>query len=222
MQIINQYLTNDCLLCDSKIPQSQLLLCQTCHADIELYPLGCDLLHSYPNVSAHFQHDAIQGVAVITNYQWPFDQWIPQVKFHNHICSAKLMAQLLNLHLQHCPWPKADLICPMPIHLKRRRQRGYNQSELLCKFIDYLPSADLFYGLIRNKHTQAQSELNKTQRKSNMKGAFECEANLSGKIILLVDDVITTGHTANYAAKSLLKAGATAVYLAAVAISKLN
>jgi ComF family protein len=144
------------------------------------------------------------------------------MKFHNHINSAKLMGQMLNEHLANSLWPTIDLIVPMPIHSQRLLQRGYNQAELLCKFIDHSAHSKLSHALTRTKYTQPQTELNKIERKQNMKQAFACEDTVKGKTVLLVDDVITTGHTANAAAQELLNSGATAVYLAAVAIRKYN
>ncbi|GHB78862.1 hypothetical protein GCM10008107_30510 [Psychrosphaera saromensis] len=222
MQFINKYFNNDCLLCDSRTEHNAKLLCDLCMSDLDLYPLGSDLLYSYSSISSHIIHDAITGIAVVSNYQWPFEQWIPQMKFHNHINSAKLMGQMLNEHLANSLWPTIDLITPMPIHSQRLLQRGYNQAELLCKFINYSSHSTLFHGLTRTKYTQPQTELNKIERKQNMKQAFACENTVQGKTVLLVDDVITTGHTANAAAQELLNSGATAVYLVAVAIRKYN
>ena len=220
LKFITNLFFNDCLLCDSKTEQKSRLVCDLCLSDLELYPLGSDLLYSYANISAHIKHDALSGIAVVSNYQWPFEQWIPLVKFHNHINSAKIMGQMLNEHLKHTQWLDINLICPMPIHSKRLRERGYNQADLICQFINYSTHATLCKGLTRVKYTQPQTELNKKERQSNMKQAFTCDNTVKGKTILLVDDVITTGHTANAAAQVLLDAGATAVYLAAVAIRK--
>jgi len=220
LQYITHNFINDCLLCDGITQQPSQLICNICLSDLELFPLGCDLLMSYPNICDHIKHDALSGLAVVSNYQWPFEQWIPQVKFHNQINSAKVMGELLNQHLKHTQWITPDLLCPMPIHHKRLQERGYNQADLLCQFIDYSSGLTLCTGLTRTKYTQAQTELNKTQRKMNMKQAFSCDESVKGKRVLLVDDVITTGHTANAAAQALLDAGATAVYLAAVAIRK--
>ena len=220
MQFISNNLLNDCLLCSSKTKKKSQLICDLCLSDLELYPLGSDLLYTYPNISAYIKHDALTGIAVVSNYQWPFAQWIPQVKFHHHLNSAKVMGQMLNQHLKHMLWLNIDLICPMPIHPKRLRERGYNQADLLCQFIDYSKHSLLCKALTRIKYTQAQTELNKKQRQINIKGAFTCDDTVKGKTVLLVDDVITTGHTANTAAQALLEAGATTVYLAAVAIRK--
>lgn len=220
MQLITHLFLNDCLLCESKTQNSSQLVCDLCLSDLDLYPLGCDLLNSYANISSHIKHDALSGIAVVSNYQWPFEQWIPQVKFHNHINSAKVMGRMLNEHLKHTLWLNIDLLCPMPIHPKRLRERGYNQADLICQFIDYSADLTLCTGLTRTKYTQAQTLLNKKERQLNMKQAFTCNSTVKGKTVLLVDDVITTGHTANAAAQALLDAGATTVYLAAVAIRK--
>jgi ComF family protein len=104
-----------------------------------------------------------------------------------------------------------DLILPVPLHPQRLRERGFNQSLLLARRISRVHSILLdFTALQRIRHTQPQTELSGPERKKNIRGAFEVEksAILSGKRILLIDDVFTTGATVQECSKVLLKAGA--------------
>jgi ComF family protein len=106
------------------------------------------------------------------------------------------------------------VVMPVPLHTKRLKQRGYNQSLMLARYVAARLSAELDYGsLKRLKHTPPQAGLNREERRKNMKGAFFLERpqTVEGRTILLVDDVATTGETLNECARILKKAGSTGV-----------
>lgn len=101
-----------------------------------------------------------------------------------------------------------DIICPVPLHKTKLRERGYNQSEYLCKgintVINITQTSDL---ILRIRHTKSQTNLKYFERLSNVKDAFRLnekyKSSVTGKRILLVDDVITTGATMNEVIKVL-------------------
>lgn len=104
-----------------------------------------------------------------------------------------------------------DLILSVPLHPKRLKQRGFNQSLLLARRVSQALSIPLdFKSLQRIRHTLPQTELSGPERKKNIRGAFEVKetGGISGKRLLLVDDVFTTGATVQECSKVLLKAGA--------------
>jgi ComF family protein len=103
------------------------------------------------------------------------------------------------------------LLMPVPLHPKKLRQRGFNQSLLLARHVAREINSELdFLSLRRVKYTESQTGLNQDERRKNVKGAFQIVKRdaVDGKEVLLVDDVATTGHTLNECAKVLLKAGA--------------
>ncbi len=107
-----------------------------------------------------------------------------------------------------------DMIVPVPLHMLRQRERGYNQSQLLGETmaqvlgISCLPSA-----IERWRATPPQVGLNRQQRQANVHGAFRANpALVTGKTLLLIDDVFTTGATLQACARAALDAGAQAVY----------
>ena len=102
-----------------------------------------------------------------------------------------------------------DFIIPVPLHPKRLRWRGFNQSELLAKEID---KNKVINALVKTKNTKPQIQLSGNQRKENIKNTFKCVFNLKNKKILLIDDVETTGSTLKECEKALLGAGAKQVY----------
>jgi ComF family protein len=116
----------------------------------------------------------------------------------------------------------ADLIVPVPLHRWRLWRRRFNQAMALSAGISAVArvACDPFV-LARVKPTQSQVGLSRAQRQENLQGAFrvphETKAQLKGKRVLLVDDVLTTGSTANAAARALLRGGARAVDVLAFA-----
>ena len=110
------------------------------------------------------------------------------------------------------------LIIPIPLHKKRLKWRGFNQSELLAREISNYYGWPLSLDLIKNKKTTPQAELSEDKRAANLCNAFNwIGSDLTGRTILLVDDVITSGATLNEAEKTLLRAGASRVIKMAVA-----
>lgn len=105
-----------------------------------------------------------------------------------------------------------DIIIPVPIHKKRKKQRGYNQSELIAK--DICKKIELECGLDvikKIKNTKAQSSLNGEDRKNNAKNVYELENvyKIINKKVLLLDDIYTTGNTANECCRVLKKVNPT-------------
>jgi competence protein ComFC len=122
----------------------------------------------------------------------------------------------------HVPLEQFDLTVPVPLHPTRRRERGFNQAEILCqKLCERFPlnlSAD---NLVRVRHTRNQAVLGPKGRALNVHGAFKIKnpAAVKDKNILLVDDLYTTGATASEAAGILKEAGANGVSVLTVAIA---
>jgi ComF family protein len=99
-----------------------------------------------------------------------------------------------------------DVALPVPIHWSRLCQRGFNQAEILASRLPM--DATL---LRRIRATRPQVGLNREQRTKNLAGAFRAGSGASGKKVLLIDDVVTSGQTARECAKVLLEAGAVEV-----------
>ena len=110
-----------------------------------------------------------------------------------------------------------DAIVPMPLHWRRRWQRGFNQSDLLAREIARRWGVPVRRVARRLRSTPPQAGLTSAQRRKNVQGAFQAKARLDGMRILLVDDVLTTGATAGACARALKRAGASHVSLLALA-----
>lgn len=103
----------------------------------------------------------------------------------------------------------ADAVIPVPLHASRERSRGFNQARELARHLG-VPVLD---ALVRTRKTSAQADLPKTKRDANVRGAFGVKAgvDVAGLVLVLVDDVSTTGATLNACAEPLLAAGAAEV-----------
>ncbi len=112
------------------------------------------------------------------------------------------------------PNPEDFLTVPVPLHRRRLRERGFNQSLLLAKVLASDLGTQLDYlSLTRKRYTRAQTGLKKEERRKNVKDAFSVihPEPIKGRKILLVDDVFTTGHTLNESTRTLKKSGAVVV-----------
>ena len=113
-----------------------------------------------------------------------------------------------------------ELLLPVPLHLKRLRQRGFNQAVLLGEVLAKEWQVPMARRLLkRTRWTEPQVNLTSKQRENNVRGAFElahAEA-VKGKRVMLVDDVVTTGSTVQECAKVLKKGGAASVHVVTVA-----
>jgi competence protein ComFC len=112
-----------------------------------------------------------------------------------------------------------DVIVPMPLHWRKRWQRGFNQAELLSREIGRRTHTPVRNALRRVRNTASQAGLTSAKRRENVSGAFQTKHRLAldGQSVLLVDDVITTGATAASCARALKRGGARQVTLLTLA-----
>lgn len=108
----------------------------------------------------------------------------------------------------------ADAICYVPMTKKREKKRGYNQARLLAKELGKRLNLPVWDCLKKVKESDEQKLLTKHEREQNLSGCFKTTCPVKGKTFILVDDVFTTGATANIICEVLLKKGASSVYFA--------
>jgi ComF family protein len=137
------------------------------------------------------------------------------LKYHYHSALASTMGELMARYLRDNSLP-ADVLAPVPLHPRRQRARGYNQSFLLAREVSRrldLPLAAAT--LVRRSDTPPQARTAGGEaRRRNVAGAFDCRPGaVAGRRVLLVDDVTTTGATLDACARALLaKGGASSVW----------
>ena len=156
----------------------------------------------------------IEGIRSPFRFEGVIRQAIHQLKYRNLRAIAVPMARLLENYLIANPMP-GEVLVPVPLHQKRLRERGYNQSELLAresgKFTGLPVIAD---SLIRQRHSLPQARTSSVaERWSNAANAFTCRnQTLQGKQVLLIDDVTTSGATLDACASALKAAGVSSVW----------
>ncbi|MBN2123035.1 MAG: ComF family protein [Deltaproteobacteria bacterium] len=141
---------------------------------------------------------------------------IQQYKYNGKSHLAAIFGPLLASFAAN--WLKdltSPLVIPVPLHPKRLRERGFNQSLLLARPVKDALSADLdVFCLRRTRPTRPQTGLKSHQRRRNLRGAFGVvkKKAVKGRNVILVDDVSTTGTTLNECARVLKRAGADQVF----------
>jgi ComF family protein len=142
---------------------------------------------------------------------------IHELKYARKTHLARSLGPLLASYAARWLGSPADklLVMPVPLHPRKLRQRGFNQSLLLARHVASRLEADLDYlSLRRTRFTQPQTSLTSDERKKNVRRAFGVvePTGLKGRAVLLIDDVATTGSTLNECARVLKKAGVKEVY----------
>ncbi len=145
---------------------------------------------------------------------------IVKMKFNNLGCFAQTLAYYL-AYLANKHNLQFDIVTFAPMSKKSQRKRRYNQAQLLANaFCDVMQIAEPIQALVKTKETTPQEKLTKNERKQNLVGAYQINADVKGKVVLVIDDVKTTGSTLNECAKVLKRAGATTVLCLTVASRK--
>jgi ComF family protein len=151
----------------------------------------------------------------------PLRQLVQKFKYGRKVSLGKplgrLMAQGCEEFLKGC---HVDLIVPVPLHPKRLRWRGFNQSLLLARQVSRLYEVPIDpFVLCRDRETAPQTQLTEDERRRNVRGAFAIRPvkSLKGKSLLLVDDVYTSGATVNECSRVLVRGGAKEVYVLTLA-----
>lgn len=204
-----------CAGCLQKINFLSSPLCTTCGAPFATeggmdHTCGACVLHppSYISRSA-------------ASLEGPVQDLVHSFKYGNRVHLCQPLGLLLADSLQPFRMEiQPDMIIPVPLHRKRLRQRGFNQSQLIGEVLKKRWKVPLEIGNLRRiRWTEPQTTLHAKERVRNVAGAFSVRAPelIEGKRVLLVDDVLTTGSTLRECAEALQDAGAAAVFAVTVA-----
>jgi len=141
---------------------------------------------------------------------------LARLKYGREMHLARPLAQLLWLAArEHYLLGNFDAVVPVPLHDRRLVTRGFNQTVLLCGTLCRGSGLPLMNALARVSSTRSQARLSATDRARNMRGSFVVrqglQRHIEGRTLLLVDDVVTTGHTAHACAATLLSTGVAGV-----------
>ena len=189
-------------------------LCKKCEIKIKEYEIN--MVKKYNNKQRYFDESMH-----IFKYEDVIRKMLVEYKFQDKAYLYKTFSKIILKNEKICGnLKKYDIIIPVPIHKKRKLVRGYNQTELIAKQIAKDTNLKLENrALFKQRNIVSQSELNKSNRKENVKNAFiiKNKEKVKNKKILIFDDIYTTGSTAQECSKVLKNAGASKIGILTIA-----
>lgn len=223
-----------CTLCGNACQQHQLL-CLFCQEDLPYFKrdlVGFNLLR-WPAINQILPKAQFDHLLSLGPYQWPFSLWISQLKYQGRTELSGLLAFLLNQHWSsylaeknHSAITKNTLVLSVPLHISKWQSRGFNQAHLIAKCFarqfNYRYQPEL---LLRQKVTQSQVGKSGVQRRKNLAQAFiinPAYKKIAAEHVVLIDDVVTTGTTANEICKLLKKRGVQKITLLSICLALPN
>lgn len=205
-----------CIDCVKQIEKNTTPLCPACGK--------ISLNSKYCFVCKKQKHFKLNGLIVACNYNiGPTKEIIHHLKYHGFVELADILGELICEKLKSTTLIYRDfIIVPVPLYRKKENIRGFNQAELIARYVGKRLKIHGGNSLIRRRDTKSQTELRKEERRKNVSGAFSCDDPLyvKGKKILLIDDVATTGSTLNECSAVLRDSGAKEVWGVVVAKRK--
>lgn len=216
---INLFFPRTCCLCGSPLVGDEAEICLHCLSDLpETHSDDLVLRRLVGRVPLE-----AATALLIFKHKNKTQILLHQIKYHGNERLAHIMGRLMGRTLTNkAAFNDIDLLIPVPLHPRKVRLRGYNQSLLLCKGIaESFPRPICDNNLVRTRHTDTQTKKTREERLNNMKGVFALRnpSELIGKRILLVDDVITTGATTEACWDALKSVPGITISLAALAIT---
>ncbi|HZK24275.1 MAG TPA: ComF family protein [Oscillospiraceae bacterium] len=218
-----------CGFCRTLLNEAQpgVLLCRSCEQTI-LNPQSCCSYCGYPLAASEdgfcplcSEHSyAFYASCALSLFQGELRKAILRFKYGGKRELAFLFGQLMARQVRKCQWPALDSVVPIPLHPLKLRERGYDQALLLAQVLGKELDLPLQRILTRRQATVSQTTLSAAQRWQNVADVFVFHQQPSvPRRVLLVDDLLTTGATAHFAAEALHQAGVKEVYLAVIAHS---
>ena len=226
-QLGRAVLRSSCLLCGQETGNAANL-CPGCLGDLPRNAVACPVcalpLAAPADRCGRCLRRAppFERARIPFRYGWPLDRLVTRFKFDGDLAAGRVLADAFVDAVCGSP-ASVDAIVPVPLHRKRLRQRGFNQSlELARRIGRAFETPVIATALVRTRATEAQSGLDAGARRQNVRGAFAAGVAVSPLLqgaacVALIDDVVTTGATAIAAAQALRRGGVRRVELWAIA-----
>lgn len=209
--ILDLLFPRKCILCGRLLEREELDLCHECRIHGPECPIS---KHKLPRLDSW---------VAVWYYEDSARESLLRYKFHGVRAYAPGYGRLLAMKLQQEHPDGFDVITWIPISRLRKLKRGFDQVELLAKYVGRELGIKPVATVRKIRHNRPQSGISdKSQRQSNVLGAYRLTdpGQLAGKRVLLLDDIVTTGATAGEVARLLLTAGAKEVHFGAVAAAR--
>ncbi len=211
--------TQDCVLCLA--PAGRHLVCTACRASLPWLREACTrcavpLAHAGVCGRCQWHAPRFDDTVCALEYRFPVDRLVQRFKYSGDFAIGRWLTLALCARLAERERPQ--LVVAAPLARERLRQRGFNQSAQVARLLGRkLGVRFASRGFERTRQTQPQQGLDRRERRANVRGAFRCRIRLEGAHVAVVDDVVTTGATADALATALREAGAARVSVWALA-----
>lgn len=215
----NSLLPGSCLLCSADCRHD--LLCPACATDLP--PVPEQRCPRCADCTTHGEHCGaclkdtphFDRTTAAFRYDFPVDRVIHALKYGHQLAVASWSGRQLAQCLTDA---EVDLVVPLPLHPERLCQRGFNQSAEIARGVGNCLNLPVDRkSMIRSRATPPQADLPHKARQRNVRGAFECRTDFTGKRLLLIDDVMTTGASVNECARVMKLHGAASVVVGVIA-----
>ena len=206
--ILNLLFPPKCVLCQKVLENGETDLCHECR------------VHSPECAGIHKNFSFLDSWTAVWYYKGNIRKSILRFKFYGARHYAAAYGQALAMRIQQEYAEQFDILAWVPTSRLRRLKRGYDQAQLLAEAVGQELGMTPLCTLKKVRHNRSQSGITgQAKRRANVLGAYKavCPQEISGKRILLLDDVITTGATAGECARVLLTAGAKEVHCGCIA-----
>ena len=220
-----------CPVCGVKLAAEGGRFCRQCQGAIHYLrsPL-CPLCGSEKTGTVGIDHDPLCGQCLrrappyaiarsVVRYEAEVKQLIHKLKYGGRLSVLPGLGELIDNYAM-TEFAAIERVLVVPLHIRRLRHRGFNQAALLARlFFADRPKIVKPHWLIRTRNTMPQTELDGTARRANLHGAFQLHAtaDVTGRCVCLVDDVLTTGTTVTECCREIMAGGAAAVLVLTLA-----
>ena len=205
-----------CGSCQDKAPRIKPPFCSICS---EPYPGDITQVFSCANCAQRRFH--FESAVAVYRSRGIVRRLLHEFKYGHQIYLRYPIANWLGETLRdpRLDGRRFDLVAPVPLHPARKRERGFNQAELLAHLVSFRAGLTMREPLERIRYTTTQTVFDRTERMENLRDAFRLrkKADVRGSRVLLIDDVLTTGSTLSECARVLKAAGAISVHAATAA-----
>lgn len=227
--LIHRLFPPSCLLCLEPGQAPALDLCSGCEADLPRTARVCAICAApvagpvIACAACLARRPAFDAAFAPYRYEFPLVELIHRLKYGRQVAVARILGTLLGRRLAERGPPAVDALVPVPLHAAREARRGYNQAGEIARFAGRQLGLPVLSGYVRrSRPTAEQVGLGAIERAENLRGAFELLRPLPVARVAIVDDVLTTGSTAEELAALLRDGGAGWIEAWAVARASLS
>ncbi|SNY59407.1 comF family protein [Arsukibacterium tuosuense] len=218
-------LPGQCMWCSLPLAKPGRQLCDYCQKALPglPYQLCHNNLLLLPAVARGLQGAKFDRLLCLAHYQQPYQHWIPRWKYYTDLAAGQLLQQQMCLLLLRCKSNNMQMpqaLTFVPLHWRKQQQRGFNQAQLLAEALGQQLQIPVL-ALFSKSASHSQRGLNRRQRLRNLRRSFSLKrgAERLPPHVALIDDVITTGATANALTRLLRRAGVSTVSVWTLAVT---